>query len=111
MEEETEVQADLFSLMPGVKGGRAVVQQRGLTHMQAIGRLGGTATRDRHGVSYLCELGRIGRQIQRDRRNRMMRLIEFLPGISYKVIPYFPVGRRRKHPIWVRFFLGDDLAT
>ena len=108
MEEQNRaVQADLFSLLPGVKGGRALTNQRGRSYMQAIGRAGGIATRDRYGVAYLRELGRIGRQVRRDRHNHSIRVIEFLPGIYYKVIPYFPTSHRRKHPMLVCFYLSD----
>lgn len=109
MEDEPQ-QSDLFSLLPGVKGGRALVQQRGREHMQAIGRAGGSATRDRHGIAYLRELGRIGRQIQRDLARCRIRLIQFPDGERQRLVPYIPIGRRRKRPIWVRFFIGDGEA-
>ena len=88
-------QADLFSLLPGVKGGRSLAQQRGSEYMRQLGRIGGQTTRDRYGITYFRELGRIGRQIWRDRRNKRIRLIRFAPDEQHRIIPFFPAGRRR----------------
>lgn len=106
--EESVCQTDLFSLMPGVQGGRALATQRGSTYMQELGRIGGTTTRDRHGTAYFREIGRMGRQAWRDRAYRRIRVFDFAPGERHKIIPYIPVGSRRKRPIWVRFVLSDD---
>jgi len=105
MEEAPATQTDLFSLLPGVNGGRALVAAHGREHMQAIGRRGGSATRDRYGIAYLRELGRIGRQVRRDRAKHQIRLVRFPDGERQRIIPYFPASRRRKRPIRVRFTL------
>jgi hypothetical protein len=109
MNEREEVfhQTDLWSLLPGVRGGRALLAQRGRAHMQAIGQKGGCTTRERYGRRYFQALGQLGRQIRQWRRARCIRVLAFLPGDDYKLIPYFPANRRRKHPLWVRFPLNQ----
>jgi hypothetical protein len=107
MEDEHVRQTDLFSLLPGVSGGRALVQQHGRDHMQVIGQRGGAATRDRYGVGYLRELGRIGRQVRRDLARHRIRFMRFADGEQQKLVPYLPAKSRRTRPIWVRFVIRE----
>lgn len=100
-------QADLFSLLPGVRGGRALVEQHGRDHMRSIGRRGGAATRDHYGVGYLRELGRIGRQVRRDLARHRIRFLRFADGEQQKLVPYLPATSRRRRPIWVRFLISE----
>lgn len=94
-------QRDLFALLPGVAGGRALVEQRGASYFAQIGARGGIRTAQMHDMR---ALGRRGALVRRWRRYTL-RTEHSWDGLTYRVIPWWPHDprrRRRKYPEMVR---------
>src|SRR6185436_5237987 len=102
-------QLDLFGLLPGAPGGRALRDQYGLGHLNAIGATGGQTTRDRYGLAYMRQLASAGGKAKRTRLYTLPQTITSWDGVRQCRIPYWPRQphrRRRKRPLLVRIELG-----
>lgn len=98
-------QHDLYSLLPGVAGGRALVAQRGRRHLVEMGTTGGRTTALRYGREYMRELAARGGRAKRHKQYTMPATITAWDGVTYRRVPYWPARRRRKRPVFVRIEL------
>lgn len=111
-------QTDLYQLMRGVAGGRALRDKYGTDYMAQLGRAGGRATVARYGRSYMATLGERGRAARRLRRDTLPITIRHWDGYLYRRIPFWPApgtmfySRRRRRPIliWIELEGGTDGA-
>jgi hypothetical protein len=100
------VQHELYDLLPGSAGGRAIRESRGASHFSALGASGGLQTFRRFGTAHMRELGRRGALEARRRRN-LPRTIRYLDGgdlVESRIVPWWPHQprrRRRKRPVLV----------
>lgn len=104
-------QADLFSLLPGARGGRALRDRRGADYLAQLGATGGATTVRRYGRFYMAALGERGRAAQRQRaelprtiyRDGAVRIVPWRPhrGSSY-------YSSRRRRPILVAIELDQE---
>jgi hypothetical protein len=103
-------QLDLFRLLPGTAGGRALRDQYGLGYLNAIGATGGQTTRDRYGLAYMRQLASAGGKAKRTRLYSVPQTITGWDGVRHRRIPYWPRRRQRKRPLLVRIELGEGAA-
>jgi hypothetical protein len=54
--DRTTTQTDLFSRLPGARGGRATRDRYGRMYLHDLAQRGGRTTRDRYGLEYLRAL-------------------------------------------------------
>jgi hypothetical protein len=93
-------QLDFFHLLPGAAGGRALRDQRGTEHFSTLAR---TAALERTHE----ERSQIARKAAQERRRRLYNLPKTVSyemaglQIIERVVPYWPLGRPRKRPIFV----------
>jgi hypothetical protein len=106
---EQYVQLELWSLLPGSAGGRALKEKRGTKYFRQIGKRGGEATREKYGVEYLRH------QVGEARRERLRRLrVEprtiYYFGDQVRIVPYWPENAHpnRKHPLYVRILHNEE---
>lgn len=103
-------QLDLWSLLPGASGGRALRDQRGTDYLLTIASGGGAETVRRYGIEHMRRLASAGGQAKRDKRYTQPRTVETWYGTIEREIPYWPHQprrRRRKRPVIVRIELGE----
>jgi hypothetical protein len=104
-------QHELRECLPGARGGLALAEQYGNTHMQRIGRRGGRRTLERNGYAYMRELARRG-AAERWRRARLPRTIpEYHAGellALYRRVPYRRPNSRRRKPHMVFIILWAE---
>jgi len=100
------VQHELYDLLPGSAGGRAIRASRGASHFSALGVSGGLQTFRRFGTVYMRGLGCRGALEARRRRN-LPHTIRYLDGddlVESRLVPWWPHQprrRRRKRPVLV----------
>ena len=103
-------QLDLWGLLPGAPGGRALRDQRGTGYLTTIGSDGGAETVRRYGIEHMRRLASAGGRAKRDKRHTQPRTIETWYGTIEREIHYWPHQarrRRRKRPVIVRIELGE----
>lgn len=106
------VQADLFGLLPGARGGRALRDQQSTDYFIRLGARGGRTTCDRYGCSYMRELARRGGQAKRDKAHRLPRTARNWDGTLERLVPWWPhqpTRQRRKRPVMVRIEIEEQL--
>jgi hypothetical protein len=105
-------QRDLWGLLPGAAGGRALRDRRGAGYFGVLGTIGGRATVARYGVEHMRELARRSVASRRRRRNTLPRTVQYVEigqVVTERVIPWWPHQPRRRHrksPILVRIELA-----
>jgi hypothetical protein len=105
-------QRDLWGLLPGAAGGRALRDQRKRPYFGDLGALGGQATIARYGREHMRELARRSAARKRQRRDTQPRTIQYIEVgqvVIERVIPYWPHQPRRRHrkaPLLVRIELA-----
>lgn len=95
-------QSKLTDLLPGSAGGRRCVELHGASRMVQLGSAGGRSTVERFGREYMRQLGSAGGRAKRRKEYTIPRTIRAWDGYRYRRIPYWPAGRRRRRPVWVR---------
>lgn len=104
-------QRDLWGLLPGAAGGRALRDRRGAGYFGGLGTAGGRATVARYGRDYMRELARRSAARRHQRRNTQPRTIQYSEAgqvVIERVVPWWPHQprrRRRKSPVLVRIEL------
>lgn len=101
-------QLDLWGLLPGAPGGRALRDQRGIAHLNTIASNGGAETVRRYGLEHMRRLASAGGKAKRHKLYSQPRTIETWYGTIEREIPYWPHQprrRRRKRPVFVRIEL------
>jgi len=101
-------QQDVFSILPGVAGGRALRDSQGSNYFAQIGARGGCATRERYGLPHMRDLASRGGRAKRRKLYSVPATISAWDGVTYRRVPYWPHqvrGRRRQRPIFVRIEL------
>lgn len=105
-------QRDLWGLLPGAAGGRALRDRRGAGYFGALGSVGGGMTLARYGREHMRELARRGavsRRQQRDTQPRTVQYSEAGQVVIERVVPWWPHQPRRRHrkaPVLVRIELA-----
>ena len=101
-------QRDLWGLLPGAAGGRALRDRRGPAYFGTLGSVGGRATVARYGCEYMRDLARRAVASRRQRRNTLPRTVQSIEVglvVTERVVPWWPHQpgrRRRKAPVLVR---------
>lgn len=95
------VQHDLFGLMPGAPGGRELSALRGREYFRELGRRGGRQTVERYGPEHMHTLAEQSAAERRRKRYTQPRTVRTWYGTVERCIPYWPVGSRRKRPVYV----------
>jgi hypothetical protein len=108
MYDEGFIQHDLFGLFPGAPGGRTLRDIYGRDHLRAIAATGGRATLDRYGQTYMRELASRGGKAKRHKEDTQPRTVIHWDGTPERHVPYRPPRSRRRRPLIIRIFLGDE---
>ena len=101
-------QRDLYDLLPGYPGGRALRDAREPGYHQRLGATGGARTVARYGTSYMASLGERGRAARLIKRYTQVRTEHQWDGTIYRVIPYRPAQSRRRWPDLVKIDLEEE---
>jgi hypothetical protein len=101
-------QHDLFGLFPGSLGGRTLRDTYGHDHLVSIAATGGQTTLGRYGKSYMRELASRGGKAKRHKADTQPRTVIHWDGTPERHVPYRPPRSRRRRPLVVRIFLGDE---
>ena len=101
-------QHDLFGLFPGAPGGRTLRDTYGRDHLVTIASTGGRTTFDRYGPDYMRELAARGGKAKRHKEDTQPRTVIHWDGTPERHVPYCPPRSRRRRPLIVRIFLGDE---
>lgn len=104
-------QLDLFGLMPGAPGGRQLRDLRGREYFQELGRRGGQQTVNRYGPEHMHDLAQQSATERRRRRYTLPRTVRTWYGAVERCIPYWPVGSRRKKPLYVYIQRDEEVAV
>src|SRR5262245_12559687 len=102
-------QHDLFGLLRGAAGGRALRDRYGRVHLITIASTGGRTTLERYGKSYMRELASRGGKAKRHKEDTQPRNVIHWDGTPERHVPYQPKGSRRRRPRIIRFFLSEEL--
>ena len=106
----TTHQHELREALPGARGGLALAEQRGASHMAAIGASGGAQTVRTHGAAYMKELARRGAQ-ERWRRTREPKTIaETYAGeliAVYRKVRYRKAQAKRARVIFITLWEAE----
>jgi hypothetical protein len=105
---EDSIQHDLFGLFPGALGGRALRDIYGRDHLLTIAATGGRTTHERYGQTYMRELASRGGKAKRRKEETQPRTVTHWDGTPERHVPYHPPRSRRKRPLIIRIFLGDE---
>jgi hypothetical protein len=108
MYEKHSIQHDLFGLFPGAAGRRALRDTYGQDYLLAIATKGGRTTLERYGRDYLRELASRGGKAKRRKQDTQPRNVLHWDGTPERHVPYRPPRSRRKRPLIIRFFLGEE---
>lgn len=101
-------QRDLWGLLPGAAGGRALRDLRGAPYFGDLAAAGGRATVARYGRAHMRELARRAAASRRERRDTLPRTVQHTEVglvVTERIVPYWPHQprrRRRKAPVLVR---------
>jgi general stress protein YciG len=101
-------QPDIWILLPGVAGGRAVRDMYGQSYLLTIASRGGQATVKRYGNEHMRAIGKRGGEARRKRLYTQPKTIKVWDGSVQRRIPYWPHHKRRqrrKRPVFVRIEL------
>jgi hypothetical protein len=101
-------QHDLFGLLKGAPGGRALRDRYGREYLITIPRRGGRTTLERYGRDYLRELASWGGKAKRHKADTQPRTVIHWDGTPERHIPYRSPSSRRRRPLIVRIFLSDE---
>jgi hypothetical protein len=101
-------QHDLFGLLRGARGGRALRDSYGRAYLITIASRGGYTTLERYGRDYLRELASRGGKTRRRKGDTQPRTVIHWDGTPERHVPYRPRRSRRRRPLIVRIFLSDE---
>jgi hypothetical protein len=101
-------QHDLFGLLRGAPGGRALRDRYGRDYLITIASTGGRTTRERYGKDYMRELASRGGKAKRHKDDTQPRNVTHWDGTPERHVPYRPKGSRRRRPHIIRFFLSEE---
>ena len=105
---EDSIQHDLFGILRGAPGGRALRDSYGRDHLVTIAATGGRTTRERYGPTYMRALATCGGKAKRHKEDTQPRNVTHWDGTPERHVPYRPPRSRRRRPRIVRIFLGDE---
>ena len=101
-------QRDLWGLLPGAAGGRALRDRHGPDYFGTLAAAGGRATVARYGRAHMRELARraaASRRQRRDTQPRTVQSVEVGLVVTERIVPWWPHDprrQRRKTPVLVR---------
>jgi hypothetical protein len=102
-------QHDLFGLLRGAPGGRALRDTYGRDHLHMIASTGGRTTLERYGHDYMKELASRGGKAKPHKEDTKPRNVTDWDGTPERHVPYHPPRSRRRRPYIIRFFLSEDV--
>jgi hypothetical protein len=105
---EDFTQHDLFGLFPGAPGGRTLRDTYGRDHLVTIAAIGGRTTHERYGQTYMRELASRGGKAKRRKEDTQPCTVIHWDGTPERHVPYRPPRSRRRRPLIIRIFLGDE---
>ena len=105
---EDFIQHDLFGLLRGAPGGRALRDTYGRVYLVTIATKGGQTTLERYGREYLRELASRGGKAKRQKEDTQPRNVTHWDGTPERHVPYRPLRSRRRRPHIIRFFLSEE---
>jgi hypothetical protein len=106
--DEDFTQHDLFGLLRGAPGGRALRDSYGRDHLITIAAAGGRTTLERYGPTYMRELASRGGKAKRHKEDTQPRTVIHWDGTPERHVPYRPPRSKRRRPLIIRIFLGDE---
>jgi hypothetical protein len=104
---EESIQHDLFGLLSGAPGGRALRDRYGRDELITIASTGGRTTLERYGKDYMRELASRGGKAKRHKEDTQPRNVTHWDGTPERHVPYTK-GSRRRRPHIIRFFLSEE---
>jgi hypothetical protein len=102
------IQHDLFGLLRGAPGGRALRDRYGRDYLITIAAKGGRTTLERYGKDYMRELASRGGKAKRHKEDTQPRNVTHWDGTPERHVPYRPPRSRRRRPHIIRFFLSEE---
>jgi hypothetical protein len=101
-------QHDLFGLLRGAPGGRALRDTYGREHLVPIATTGGRTTLERSGQDYMRELASRGAKAKRHKEDTQPRTVVHWDGTPERHVPYRRPHSRRRRPLIARFLSSEE---